>query len=95
LLGFVFSMVFGHAPIIFPAILGRPITYIRFAWVPLVLLHVSVAARILGDIVVNQELRQAAGMLTGMAIALYGAVIVVGLVRGNPSRAPGRVDSAR
>jgi hypothetical protein len=95
LLGFVFSMVFGHAPIIFPAILGRPITYIRFAWVPLVLLHVSVAARILGDIVVNQELRQAAGMLTGMAIALYGAVIVVGLVRGNPSRATGRVDSAR
>jgi hypothetical protein len=82
LLGFAFSMVFGHAPIIFPAILERPISFIRFAWVPLVLLHASVAARILGDIAVSQELRQAAGILTGIAIALYGVVVIIGLVRG-------------
>lgn len=82
LLGFVFSMVFGHAPIIFPAILERPISFVRFAWVPLALLHLSVAARIVGDIAMSQELRQAAGMLTGIAIALYGVVVVVGLLRG-------------
>jgi hypothetical protein len=82
LLGFVFSMVFGHAPIIFPAILERPIGFVRFAWVPLVLLHVSIAARIVGDVVANQELRQAAGVLTALSIALYGVVVFVGLVRG-------------
>jgi hypothetical protein len=86
LLGFVFSMVFGHAPIIFPAILERPIGFHPVAWLPLVLLHVAVAARILGDILLNQDLRQAAGMLTGIAIALYGIVIVVGLVRGSKGR---------
>jgi hypothetical protein len=80
LLGFVFSMVFGHAPIIFPAILERPMAFNRFAWVPLVLLHVSVALRIVGDLVASQQLRQGAGILTAAAIALYGAVIVVGLV---------------
>jgi hypothetical protein len=86
LLGFVFSMVFGHAPIIFPAILERPISFHPVAWLPLVLLHVAVASRILGDILLDQDLRQAAGMLAGIAIALYGIVIVVGLVLGNRNR---------
>ncbi len=89
LLGFVFSMVFGHAPIIFPAILERPIGHLRFAWVPLALLHIAVAARILGDVLVDQRLRQGAGLLTGVAIALYGVVIVVGLVRGGRQRPGG------
>ncbi len=88
LLGFVFSMVFGHAPIIFPAILGRPIAYQPVAWLPLVLLHVSVTARIIGDITLDQGLRQAAGILTGVSIALYAGVVVVGLLRG---RSPRRV----
>ena len=87
LLGFVFSMVFGHAPIIFPAILERPISFHPIAWVPLLLLHVSVAARIIGDVTMSQELRQAGGMLTGLSIALYGIVIVVGLVRGTRTSA--------
>jgi hypothetical protein len=85
LLGFVFSMVFGHAPIIFPAILERPVGFLRVAWVPLVLLHISVAARILGDILVSQDLRQFAGLLTALSIALYGVVVVAGLVRGRQS----------
>jgi hypothetical protein len=82
LLGFVFSMVFGHAPIIFPAVLERPISFIELAWVPLVLLHVSVATRIAGDIAMSQELRQLGGILTAVAIALYGVVVVAGLIRG-------------
>ena len=87
LLGFVFSMVFGHAPIIFPAILERPIVFGRLAWGPLVLLHISVAARILGDVLESQQLRQGAGILTAVSIALYGVVIVIGLVRGAAPRA--------
>ncbi len=89
LLGFVFSMVFGHAPIIFPAILERPISFHPIAWLPLVLLHVAVAARILGDVAMNQALRQGAGLLTGVAIAAYGVVIVVGLSGGRGSRSGG------
>ena len=83
LLGFVFSMVFGHAPIIFPAVIERPIAFSPFAYVPLVVLHFSVALRILADLAEVQMVRQAAGVWTGVAIALYGIFIVLGLVRGD------------
>lgn len=88
LLGFVFSMVFGHAPIIFPAVIERPIRFTPFAYVPLAVLHFSVALRILADLAEVQMVRQAAGVWTGVAIILYGAFIVYGLMRGSsPSRA--------
>src|SRR5579875_2555071 len=41
-LGFVMSMIFAHAPVIVPSVLGRPLPYRGFLYVPLVLLHVSV-----------------------------------------------------
>jgi len=81
LLGFVMSMVFGHAPIIFPAVLERPITFHPAAWIPLALLHIAVATRIVADVITNMDLRQTAGILTAVSIALYGVVIVVGLFR--------------
>ena len=43
--GFVFSMVFGHAPIILPAILGVAFPYRPVLYLPLALLHGSVALR--------------------------------------------------
>jgi len=82
LLGFVISMVFGHAPIIFPAIIERPISFNAFAYVPLFLLHFSVALRILADLGGVQMIRQAAGVWTAVAIVLYGIFIAYGLIRG-------------
>ena len=82
LLGFVFSMIFAHAPFIVPGIVGRRVGYSVLAWVPLVLLHVSVAARVIGDLLPSQDLRHAAGLLSAIAILLYGVVLVLGLIRG-------------
>ena len=56
-LGFVISMVMGHAPIILPAVLRVPLPYRRSAWVPLALLHVSVALRIGADLAGSVWLR--------------------------------------
>jgi hypothetical protein len=90
LLGFVFSMIFAHAPFILPGIVGRRMGYVAAAWMPLVLLHVSVAVRIVGDLVANQRLRQDAGLLSAVAILLYGLVAVFGLLRGpQPASASG------
>ena len=50
LLGFVFSMVFGHAPIVFPAVLRVVLPYHPVFYAPLVLLHASLALRLLGDV---------------------------------------------
>src|SRR5699024_11895909 len=40
-LGFVISMIFAHAPIIVPAVLGRAFPYHPMLYVPLVLSHAS------------------------------------------------------
>jgi len=44
--GFVFSMVFGHAPVILPAVLRVRFPYHPVLYVPLALLHASLALRV-------------------------------------------------
>jgi hypothetical protein len=43
--GFVFSMVFGHAPVILPAVLRVKLPYHMALYLPLVLLHASLLVR--------------------------------------------------
>jgi hypothetical protein len=43
--GFVFSMVFGHAPVILPAVLRVKLPYHPVLYLPLVLLHASLLVR--------------------------------------------------
>jgi hypothetical protein len=43
--GFVFSMVFGHAPVILPAVLRVKLPYHPVLYAPLVLLHGSLLVR--------------------------------------------------
>ena len=45
-LGFVFSMVFGHAPVIVPAVLRVRFPYHPALYLPLALLHASLAVRV-------------------------------------------------
>jgi hypothetical protein len=78
LVGFVFSMIFGHAPIIFPAILGLRIGFHPIAYVPLVLLQASVAMRVAGDLVPDAQARMLGGLLGVIAIALY-AIALLGM----------------
>lgn len=46
--GFVFSMIFGHAPVILPAVLRTAFPYHPALYAPLALLHVSLALRVAG-----------------------------------------------
>src|SRR5690606_10579616 len=48
-LGFVFSMIFGHAPVIFPAVLGLPMPYSDRFYSHLILLHATLIVRVAGD----------------------------------------------
>lgn len=86
-LGFVISMIFAHAPVIVPAVLGRPLPYHRGFYVPLALLHASLALRlIVGDAFGNRASWQWGGILNEVALLLYMAMAVHGLFF---SRAPG------
>jgi len=71
LLGFVFSMVFGHAPVILPAVLRIAIPYRAALYAPLALLHLSLAVRVAGDLSARAPLRAAGGAGSALAIALF------------------------
>lgn len=77
-LGFVFSMIFAHGPIILPGVLGLMIKpYHRFLYAPLVLLHASLVVRIAADInLLDHSFRLPAGYLNGLAILLYFVALV-------------------
>src|SRR5690606_35379526 len=70
-LGFVFAMIFAHAPIIFPAILNIPVQYSPLSYLPLILLHLSLALRIAGDLLLNSALRMWGGLLNGITILIF------------------------
>jgi len=70
-LGFVFGMIFGHAPIIFPAVLGVRMQFSRRFYLHLVLLEGSVAWRVIGDISNGWSMRQWAGLINGVAILVF------------------------
>ena len=77
--GFVFSMIFGHAPIIFPAVLGVRVAYRPIFYLPLGLLHASLTLRMVGDVASWLAGRQWGGLLNALAIVLFFALVVHGV----------------
>ncbi|MFF5207591.1 hypothetical protein [Streptosporangium sp. NPDC000396] len=78
-LGFVMSMVFGHAPVILPAVLRVRLPYRRVLYAPLALLHGGLAVRVLGDLAGSDSVRTAGGLLTLAALLVFaGCVALIG-----------------
>jgi hypothetical protein len=71
LVGFVFSMVFGHAPIILPAVIRLKLPFHGGFYLPLGLLHASLALRLAGDALGDFSLRAQGGLGNGLAIGLF------------------------
>jgi len=82
-IGFVISMIFGHAPIIFPSILGLPIQYSPSFYTHLILLHSSLILRVVGDLLLNPMMRQWGGLLNGIAILLFLALTALAMARSS------------
>jgi len=76
-IGFVLSMIFGHAPIILPAVTGLRIRYSLAVYVPLVVLHLSVLLRIAADLFEHIEMRAFSGPVTIIAFAGYAATLII------------------
>jgi hypothetical protein len=80
-LGFVMSMVFGHAPIIIPAVLRVPLPYHPRFYLHVVLLHAGLAVRVIGgDLFGSQAMWETGGVLNVVALLLFvlssvGAVV--------------------
>ena len=76
-LGFVISMVFGHAPVILPAVLRVRLPYRPILYAPLALLHLAVAARVAGDLAAANPVRTLGGVLAVFALLLFAGSAVV------------------
>jgi hypothetical protein len=79
--GFVFSMIFGHAPIIFPALTRITIPFRPVLYLPLILLHTSLILRVAGDLAYWPNIRKWGGLLNETAILAFIAVFVYSIVR--------------
>lgn len=81
-LGFVLSMIFGHAPIILPAVLGVQIPYSPAFYGHLGLLHLSLLLRMTGDLLFWLSWRRWGGLLNETAVVLFLLVTAVAAWRG-------------
>jgi hypothetical protein len=81
-IGFVFSMIFAHGPIILPGVLGiseKPYHPLFYAW--LVLLHGSWITRTISDTTLDMPLRKYSGLISAIAIIGYFLSVAVITIR--------------
>lgn len=81
-LGFVFSMIFGHALIIFPAVARIQIPYHPVFYLPLFLLHASLLLRIAGTLHDAPAARQLGAIANALALLVFIVTLLSGAVRG-------------
>lgn len=70
-LGFVMSMVFGHAMIVLPSLTGLSFPWNPMLWVPLGLLHLSLILRVVGDLESNFDVRRWGGVINAIALVTF------------------------
>ncbi|WP_142846795.1 hypothetical protein [Telmatospirillum sp. J64-1] len=81
-IGFVFAMVFGHAPVILPAVLRVSLPYTRLFYLPLAVLHFTLALRIGADLAGLDGLRFWAGGGNVAAILFFLILTASRAVKG-------------
>jgi hypothetical protein len=77
-IGFVFSMIFAHGPIILPGVIGisiKPYHPLLYCW--LFILHASWIVRTFAGALIDLEWRRFSGVLSAIAIPAYLLTIVV------------------
>lgn len=83
-LGFTFSMIFAHAPIIFPGVAGinvRPFHPTLFIWA--ILFQLSLIIRVAGDMAENITMRKAGGVCNALVILFFFVNLAIVIVRQN------------
>src|SRR5215510_14138437 len=70
-LGFVFSMIFAHAPIILPTITGMALPFRNSFYLHAGLLHLSLVLRVAGDLGLVLSLQQWGGLLNTLTILIF------------------------
>lgn len=88
-LGFVFSMIFAHAPVILPTVTGFALPFHNTFYFHAGLLHVSLLLRVAGDLAWLQSLQRWGGMLNVLSVLLFLANNVRSAVSVRPTTRSG------
>ena len=83
-IGFTFNMIFAHGPLIFPGVAGlsvRPYHPVLYIW--LILLQISLAGRVFGDILLLHDLRQFSGLINGITIIGYFITLAILIIKAS------------
>jgi hypothetical protein len=86
-IGFVFSMIFAHGPIILPGVLGittKPFNKTLYFW--LLLLHASWILRVVMDLQLKFEWRRLSGLMSAVAIVGYFITMAILTIRSHHER---------
>lgn len=70
-LGFVFSMIFAHAPVILPAVTQSRVRYLPSFYIHLLLLHLTLGVRVAGDLLGRSDIRSIGGLLNVIVIFIF------------------------
>ena len=70
-LGFIFTMVIGHAPIIFPAVMRVPIPFSVNFYMPLLLIELGVSLRLCAAFISSTTLRETGAVVNAVAILAF------------------------
>ncbi|RME76498.1 MAG: hypothetical protein D6785_13725 [Planctomycetota bacterium] len=81
LLGFVFSMVFAHGPLIFPAISGISFPFTRLFYLPPLLLHVTLILRFLSRWFGKTDILRWTALAQGLSILLFFGIILLQVIK--------------
>ncbi|MDQ5960055.1 MAG: hypothetical protein QG592_1137, partial [Pseudomonadota bacterium] len=79
--GFVLAMVFGHAPIIFPAIVRVGLPYHVVFYLPLIVLHASLLLRVGGGLAGELEWRAWGAVGNALCLVLFIVTMASAAVR--------------
>jgi hypothetical protein len=87
--GFIVALLFGHAPIIFPAVLGRPVSYHPVLYLPVLGLHLSLGVRLAGDLGAWFPGRLWGGLLNAVMVlaffVIFGTMVLCSILLKNTS----------
>jgi hypothetical protein len=90
-LGFVFAMIFAHAPVILPSVLGVRIVFAPRFYAPLALLQATLVLRLGADLAGDAVLRRWGAAGNALAIVLFFATVAhAALARGLGTSRPRR-----
>ncbi len=86
-LGFVFSLILAHAPLLFPAVSGRRLAYSWRFYAPLILLQFSLGLRLAGDLLAQTTWRRWGGLFNAVSLLLF-ILITAAASRGHAADSP-------